>query len=225
MKEMDKKLIIHIGLHKTGSSFLQHCVFPKLKGVNYIYKPNHPLYVPILASRINLMSDEEISQSMPHQQNDFIMIDKLHNQYPDAKIIIGVRQPISWLKSCYAQYIKTGGILTFGDYCVKYIINETMTPLRYYSEIHMLWKNVYMYWHEDLITNRAAIVRGICEFIGVPVPEYTNRHINVSLKNVERWRRINKVFHGEWLRKHLDSPWWIWTFISRRLKREYRMDK
>ena len=219
---MKKKLIIHIGLHKTGSSFLQHCVFPKLKGVNYIYKPENPLFAPILASRINLMSDEEISMSMPHKQGKFKGLWELQKQYPDAKIIIGIRKHGSWFYSCYAQYIKTGGYLNQDRYYLKY---PHISPEEYYLLLKTMWKNIYIYWHEDLINNRATIVRGICEFIGVPVPEYNNRKINVSLKHVEYWRWINRIFRGEWLRKHIESPWWIWTFISRRLKKEYRMDK
>lgn len=221
---MKKKLIIHIGLHKTGSSFLQHCVFPKLKGVNYIYKPENPLFAPILASKINLMSDEEISRSMPHKENHFKTIQALHKQYPDAKIIIGIRKHGSWFYSCYAQYIKTGGTLNIGDYYTKYEKN-LIIPSEYYEYICSLWKNIGVYRHEDLISNRTDVVRGICKFIGVPVPEYTNRRVNVSLKHINYWRCINIIFRGEWLRRHIESPWWIWTFISRRLKREYRMDK
>lgn len=34
-----KKVYIHIGLHKTGSTFLQNKVFPRLKETTYIGRP------------------------------------------------------------------------------------------------------------------------------------------------------------------------------------------
>lgn len=223
---MKKDLIIHIGLHKTGSSFLQHCVFPKIKGINYIYKPENPLFVPILASRKNLMSDEEISRSMPHKDNTFKIINKLHKTYPNAKIIVGIRDCRSWFKSCYAQYVKTGGSMMINEYYAAHC-HSMMIPTSYALRLRAMWKNVFVYTHEDLITHPYDVVCSMCRFMGVEEPEYTVRKINVSLKGsqVETWRKINKVFHGEWLREHIESPWWIWTFAMRRLKKEYRVEK
>ncbi|NVB40669.1 sulfotransferase [Pseudenhygromyxa sp. WMMC2535] len=39
---MDKRVFLHVGLHKTGTTFLQERVFPALEGVRFV----HPLHVP-----------------------------------------------------------------------------------------------------------------------------------------------------------------------------------
>ena len=39
---MDKRVILHVGLHKTGTTFLQERVFPVLPGVRFV----HPLHEP-----------------------------------------------------------------------------------------------------------------------------------------------------------------------------------
>jgi len=39
---MDKRVFLHVGLHKTGTTFLQERVFPALPGVRFV----HPLHYP-----------------------------------------------------------------------------------------------------------------------------------------------------------------------------------
>ena len=37
-KSENYDIIIHVGLHKTGTTFLQKEIFSRMKNINYIYK-------------------------------------------------------------------------------------------------------------------------------------------------------------------------------------------
>lgn len=212
---MKRRLFIHPGLHKTGTTFLQQCVFQNIEGIRYYLKSVDPL--SIKPDGITLISDEELSRSMPHKQNRMEMMGKLHQSFPDAHIILGIREEKSWLKSCYAQYVKTGGSLRFDDYCQQY---PYVPPHEYAEIVSSMWDDVLIYDHADLKKDHRAVVQRICDFMGVPVPSYENRQVNVSLRGrwLEFYRVINKAFMGEVLRRHIESPYWILTAPMRRIK-------
>jgi len=225
------ELYIHIGLHKTGTTFLQDAIFPNLKGIKYFYKPtNINGNLDTLSLKINektLVSDEEISFSMPNRNHvtrlDFIQM--LHKKFPNAKIILGLRAYDSWLKSCYSQYIKSGGYLKFDDYKEKY---PHLKPSEYRRIIYTLWgeENVFVYWQENLRKTPQITLKELCDFIGVKVPTYPKTSSNVSLKGwkLSLLRYINILLRGEFLRKHIESPYWLITYIPRHLKQDTRSE-
>ena len=209
------ELILHIGCHKTGSTYLQECVFPKLKNVYYYYKDKvYPVYSPVAC----LMSNEEWSNSMPDRENQLYTLCKLKRVYPEAKIIIGIRQDGSWFKSCYSQMIRAGSYLSWEQYHKKYWNCRTPTIFYYYCKL--MWKNVYMYRFEELKSNPDKIIKEMCDFIGCEVPDQiVQKKVNVSIKHLRFWRSINILMRGEWLRRHIESPWWILTWLPRRLRK------
>jgi len=207
--------IIHVGVHKTGTTWLQQCVFPKLKGVLYFYKDELVDYKPY--DKI-LMSNEEWSRSMPDRENQLYPLCELKKQYPQAKIIIGIRNENTWFKSCYSQLIRAGSYLSWEQYQQKY--KDCRTPIVFYYYCKMMWKDVYVYKFEELKSNPDKIIKEMCEFIGCEVPDQIeNKKVNVSIKHLKLWRAINILMRGEWLRKHIESPWWILTWLHRRLKK------
>ena len=54
-------IVIHLGLHKTGTTFLQQEIFPKLAGVNYKVYFDENKYE--FNDEINLISCESLSGS------------------------------------------------------------------------------------------------------------------------------------------------------------------
>ena len=37
---LDNKIVFHLGLPRTGTTFLQESIFPKINGINYLLKPS-----------------------------------------------------------------------------------------------------------------------------------------------------------------------------------------
>ena len=238
------KLFIHIGLHKTGTSFLQDYVFPNISDIDYLKKPVrrmegiHPAKIKnclickkrldkhqmtqtvhenclseawnIDIHRTTLISDEGLSRSMPHNKNRMELVETLHRNFPDAHIILGIREKKSWLESCYAQYVKAGGSLRFNEYLRRY---DYIPPGEYADIIRSMWENVLVFHHMDLKNDCDKAIQNICCYMGVQVPAFELRSVNVSPKGwkLEFWRIINKAFMGEALRSRIESPYRIMT--------------
>ena len=205
--------IIHVGVHKTGSTYLQECVFPKLEGVCYCYKDK---ITPVINPKVVLMSNEEWSRSLPHRDNQLLTLLALKQSYPNAKIIIEIREFEPWFKSCYSQYIRAGGYMSYKQYYNKY--KDCREPVMFYYYCKMMWKDVFLYHHETLKHMPSVVIQGMCDFIGCDMPDnLESKKVNVSLKHIKLWRAINILMRGQWLRKHIESPWWIATFPQRKL--------
>jgi hypothetical protein len=131
----NSKIIFHVGLQKTGSTFLQDLIFPELKNVTYIGRPytqenyafntlqyaDSSLYNP-LAIRNELDRIKEIAQGETVLISDelfsgyafynFInrgfIAERLSELTPDAEIILFLRNQTDIIMSLYNQYVKIG---------------------------------------------------------------------------------------------------------------------
>ena len=196
------KVVLHVGMHKTATTFLQAEIFPKLKNVNLIHK--FELGSKLYEDKLNIISNEGFSGKSYHPFTNaderFIKADRLHAMFPDAFILIGVRNPTSWHKSLYSQYLKRGGILKFEEW------KENVDP-RYFDTYYYInylqklfgEKKVYVYEFEELIKNHHKFVLGICAFLEVDVPEYENKVFQRSFttRQKETMRKLNKIFHSK----------------------------
>jgi hypothetical protein len=97
--QKEQEIIVHLGLHKTGTTYLQKCVFPRLDGVEV----QHLMQICQVKfksdKRVLLISSEGLLSSMPHYPDNCTVedsIEALHRIYPNAKIILGVRRDIRW---------------------------------------------------------------------------------------------------------------------------------
>ena len=107
------KIILHIGLHKTGTTFLQNHIFPRLKNTNY-FRGWHGLRNITNKNHKNILISDEKFSGDPFNLNYIESfknnIDNLHMLCPKATVLISVRHPKEWILSLYKQYIHQGGI-------------------------------------------------------------------------------------------------------------------
>ena len=125
-----KKIYIHIGLHKTGSTFLQNKVFPKLKETTYIGRPytqqsiafnklqyaDSSLYseeetimeIKNFEKHEKILISDEMLSGLPFNNyiNRTIIADRLSKIFPDATILLFLRSQKDLLLSLYNSYIK-----------------------------------------------------------------------------------------------------------------------
>lgn len=136
------KLFIHIGFHKTGTSWLQKMYFENNSDINLINDYRQPwndkLCVQIIQKsdcefdhdycislsqdrykndKVNVLSAERLSGHPISGGFDYKMIAKrLKSIFPDAKIIITSREVKAFIISVYKQIIKEGYPGTLEDF-------------------------------------------------------------------------------------------------------------
>lgn len=195
-----QEIIIHIGLHRTGTTFLQKEVFEKLP-INYIF--DDAIHRIEIKPGINLISNEGLSLSMPHSKtNRLQVLDHLNKLFPNARIIIGLREKKSWLKSCYSRYMLSGGILEFDVY--KYQCKSNVIDFdSYLKEVQKRFSNIYIYHFEDLKKKHRHTIKGICDYIGVDAPDYkmVTRNASLTDRQLRTLSWLNYFFPGKYLRE------------------------
>ncbi|HEY6977109.1 MAG TPA: hypothetical protein VH396_12525, partial [Chitinophagaceae bacterium] len=211
------KTLIHIGIHKTGSTFLQYNYFPAIKGINYFHSP--VAFTNLLQSGCSLDKDLLLScegfSGMPWNalwkdgiQNDFHWINSfekticnLHKLIPEADLLIFLRQHGDLLLSMYKQYVQEGGILKFDEFFSEtgVIRKEDLNYTFRIKKICSLYNNVYVLSYEDFkkygnkffdsfIANELNLVR---DDLLIDKSKF-NR--SVSGSKLELLRKINKVY-------------------------------
>lgn len=204
--QKEQEIVIHLGLHKTGTTFLQKNVFPKLKDVEV----QHLMQICQIKfnsdKRILLISSEGLLSSMPHYPDNNTVensIEALYRIFPNAKIILGVRNERTWFKSCWNQYIRDGGTLSFSEYLMKYGGN-CLLPREYIDIIDNTWKNVFVYDQQELKMHSFDVIEKMCKFVNVPMPIFEVATINKSfsknkikiLRFINHWTfgTYNKIY-------------------------------
>ncbi|NOZ36150.1 MAG: hypothetical protein GXO80_12750 [Chlorobi bacterium] len=107
-----KELFFHVGLAKTGSTFLQNRFFHKLKGIRYIHTSKFYRYNSI----IKQSNENQLLFSREFDRQFFDETLKIAEKYPYAKIIIVLRSNEKWIASQYRRYVKNGGSRSFENF-------------------------------------------------------------------------------------------------------------
>lgn len=132
--QIDQRPIVHIGHHKTGTTWLQKSFYPAVTSHRFIdsrvvrealLAPNglsfdagraRNLILGEAAGISPLLCDERLSGSYLagglHGMVPPEVARRIKATLPDARIVIGIRAQPSMLAACYSQYVKDGG--TFG---------------------------------------------------------------------------------------------------------------
>lgn len=176
------KIFVHIGLPKTGTTFLQEKVFPKMD-INFICKENLAI-AKLSSKKVNLISDEDLSHKLDtFGVNRYEIAYRIHKLFPNAKIIIVFREKEKWLKSIYNQYLKSvyRPYMPFDKFKETMIENGALKFENYEQFLRRLFPNVLTLQFEDMKKDVYGFVSKICDFMGVEVPEFDAKPVNTSL--------------------------------------------
>jgi hypothetical protein len=213
--ETTTKYYIHLGLIKTGSTFFQREIFPKMRGVSFYHRPN------ILSKKFDgekcLLSNEgwchiPYKVNQPEDCNyDYVFLERLKVIFPDARIIIGVRDE-GFVKSLYSRFLLSGCSLSFKEFESR-INPEFVNHKIYFDECKRLFDSVFAYQFEKLKKDKKQVIKNLCSFMDVPFVNFTDKSHNVSLKkhqkkmlqilNKSKWLKIPGMFRlfNQYIRK------------------------
>jgi hypothetical protein len=108
------------------------------------------------------------------------MAERLRRTFPDARILIGIREQRSAILSCYKQYVKYGGACSLDDYLAARSDHRlpqfSLAHFRYHRLIGLYrvlfgCTNVLVQVYERFRSEPAACVRAIAEFCGLEAPD------------------------------------------------------
>jgi len=177
-------ICLHIGAQRTGTTFLQRCVFSQIN----FYRNNIFFY-----------SNENIWTTIWDTFDDrWDRLRLLHESMPHARIIFGRRDKESFKRSLYRKYVAQGGTQPFMYFDA--VINKPKLNLRcYVNKLRDTFDDVFIYNHRDLVLNHEKVIDDMCGFIGVPVPRYSVKSYNVGYGRymLPVGRLLNKVFKNE----------------------------
>ncbi len=109
---MNKEIYFHVGLAKTGSTFLQKNFFPYLKNIKYINTHDYVNCIDII-NKTNYKSyliSRELDKQFEREIKKFI------SYFPYTKIIVVFRRQDKWIASQYKRSVKNGWYWDFKNY-------------------------------------------------------------------------------------------------------------
>lgn len=237
-----KEVFLHIGFHKTGSTFLQSKIFPNLEGVTF-FNRNLDLNRLFKTEDKLLLSNVGMS-GCPYLvgEGDFfdqfrVSIKYLQKIFKDPKIIICFREPGKYINSCYKQHLHEGGQLKFEEF----ISLDGNSKINYenfffkkfveYLRDNVQNQNIFIYDFESFIKYPEIVVNSMSKFItgGIYKKDIINKKSNsaVPLALESTLRNANIYFGNKNFKifgKLINNRTVIQTLIPRLIKFSKKRD-
>jgi len=196
MPEEGKKpeIVLHVGMHKTGTTFLQWNVFHFIDA-NYLWhvfykswlkdllniskdvdyeRIKHKLKKILSTEKVNIISEENIYTYQFTKEDDrFARLERIKKVFPKAKIIFGTRKKEENLVSWYVEYVADGGVLDYHGFLEKHMNLDKLDYEPYIKKLIELYgkENVFVYSMDELRKDQDLLIKKICKFIDVESPK------------------------------------------------------
>jgi hypothetical protein len=180
---MSLDLFIHVGLHRTGSTFVQKSLFPKIEELKYYYKPRLDQLLNLDQEGKILLSDEAFSGRI-WDADRFNYYRNIYNMYPKAKIIIGFRNHLDWIQSTYSLYLRRFGTLSLEGFFSGDRTNEGLLKRQQlnFDElakflIDLFDQKPFIYLYDEIKTDQKKFINDLSNYMGV---SFDHRQIEFS---------------------------------------------
>lgn len=214
---MSKTIFYHVGTGKTGTTYLQYRVFPKLRGIQYMQRTKFRRYPQLIAksSSDRILLSREFDQQLEREIKAFT------RHYPDTTPIIVFRRHDSYLASQYRRFVKNGYQGSFTDF---FDLDRDegrfrQVDLNYQHQIELLKKYFtqppLIFIYEDMRAHPEAFFQHFANLVGAELDlnevNLNPKHTSYSAKQLKfmqqvgrridmRKRRVfdNSVLHFFW---------------------------
>jgi hypothetical protein len=124
-------IVLHAGLHKTGTTTLQRDILPQGRGYTYGGREyrDHGLLDHGIGADTLVLSDETLLGRLFdsfYARNDRPWVDEnvariawLGRHLPESRLILSIRRTDRWLLSIYKHYLKYGGTAALPDFLTR----------------------------------------------------------------------------------------------------------
>ena len=207
------KVHVHVGLAKTGTTFLQKRIFPHLKGTHYVEwnsyffslqfqklkYMNQTIHEDEIKSAFEdylfsfdednlLISDESLTKPWDRGRSVSGSLLAIKRLFPEAHILISIREQTALLRSLYLQSLRQGWTLSpasFLRYKVDKFVDIDFDEFRYieirYFDYRYLLKtlrglfdSVTVLLYEELLSSPSGFIASLAEKVGSQYPDDLN---------------------------------------------------
>jgi Sulfotransferase family len=237
-------VLLHVGYHRTATSWLQKNVFAdQAAGFGWTGKKavDHPvrqvislrwsefdadalrgrfdeLIEPIRAGgHVPVVSFERLSGHAASGGHDSAQIaERLKAVFPEARVLVVMREQRSAILSNYKMYVKAGGAATLRDFLVPATTPNRRLPtfdFEFFEYHHLLERyrrlfgaeNVLALLYEQFVEDARSYVRSIATFAGRPpadslldsLPYGESQHGSPSTSELRTQRVLNHFIRSE----------------------------
>lgn len=229
----EPEIVLHVGMHKTGTTFLQWNVF-HFVDANY---PWHVFYKSWLKDlldtskeidyqkikiklsgtlkddKVNIISEENIYTYQFSKEDDrFKRLGRIQKVFPEAKIIFGTRKKEENLVSWYVEYVAVGGVLDFQGFLAKHLNQDKLDYEPYIKKLIEFYgkDNVFVYSLDELRKDQDLVVKNLCKFMNVKPPKKYRKkpaRVGYGLTTLKLSLFINRFFKTPLNKKGLIPCW------------------
>ena len=222
---MPQKIFFHVGLSKTGSTFLQQQIFPHFKDVHYIPTVKYRNALDLIPK----IKSEKLLVSREFDQQFEAEIKKFSKQYPDAHPIIVFREPGSWAVSNYKRFVKNGHPIAFREFIDIQNDNglfkiEDFKYSRYLSllENHFNQKPLILIY-EDLRQNPQTFLQKIADYLGIKIDvtklNLNPNHVSYDENSLKLVRKLSsKIQFQKELETHVKLKGFLYNLYANMLR-------
>ncbi len=170
-------VFFHIGLHKTGTTWLQRALFPALSDVTTKRSRSLPKIKDAIANNdaVLIISHEGMSGSISTQKSPGDRDKRLRENIEKMSalnncngIIIGFREQLSWINSAYSEKAKKEPVLP-----ESYLESFSPTELSWCKLLDAVGAArapIFCFLYEELLHGPESLISDLCGFLGTPVP-------------------------------------------------------
>lgn len=177
-----RRTFLHVGLHKTGTTFLQKNVFRTLSGIHVVHSGAVLKQLAECPRDSSLLVSDESLSGMPWGESRDraggwrrareLSLLNLAEFFPSAEILVCFRPHGDLIESLYRQYLHEGGTLRFeeffGENCLIQKQDLEFKPLL--EMIEELFPNdPFVFSMDEIWSNPVALIRRMCVFLGVDI--------------------------------------------------------
>lgn len=159
--------LVHIGYHRTGTSFLQTELFTLIPGAALtMFADEAERIAADPALRLAILTDEGLSSDLERDKPE--MADELFRRFPDARVLIGVRSQYTIMRGIYHLHVKDGGTEDYESFVAARcggLFNYDRMVDAYRSTFGA--EKVFVLLQEDLSREPLASMAAVLQFAGI----------------------------------------------------------
>lgn len=190
------KIFWHLGLERTGTTFLQKEIFPRLKGVEFVRKQDFKSFDTVYDQQ----SDRPYLLSFELGRQFDIQVKAFSEKYPETIPILVLRKHGDFIASQYKRAVKNGYPKSFGEFFNLDDNNSEYdrSSLNYEDKIQLLTdcfkSKPIILFYEELVKNKNGFLKQLTDEIDCTLPDapLKKRHISYSDRQLSFLLKFNR---------------------------------